>query len=96
MGFRRRSSRTITVDAEVDIDDFDDEAVLERASEIVERLNTKPPDSQDDESRRLMQKIARLMGIRLDTLPPVSTAAKITTATELKDYLAGKKIEGLH
>ena len=70
---------------EVTLDQFDDEAILEAAEEILRNLN---PDSKIWATDPVV-KLGAIFGRRGiegqdDALPPASTAARITTMSELR------------
>lgn len=86
MSRHRATYKTIRVDAEVDIDEFDDDVVLEYALEVImahkmRQASGRPGDSWDA-IQALVERLAAVLGIT--DMAPASTAAKVQTMEQLR------------
>lgn len=80
----------VSVDVDVEIEQFDDEDVLLRALEIIQDGNQRR-GFRDERIAQLVRQIRLATNLDEDTLPPPSTASKIVTEAQLKAFLAAKE-----
>jgi hypothetical protein len=93
----RRGHSTVTAQVDVELYEFDDLAILERAAEIIkDHANAKEPNAGYaaahetwKETRDMVSRVAAACGIDITGLPPRSTAADIQTPEALKSLFAG-------
>lgn len=82
---RSRISTTVTVDAEVDISEFDDDVVLEAAIQaVMEHKGRKSSGHRAKEweaTQAVVERLAAVLG--LTELAPRSTAAGVTSLAHL-------------
>ena len=89
--------RTVHICEDVSLDEFEDDAVLEHALEIIERhCAQREPEAGSYYYRRwaevgkFVEKIALVLGVdmRKHELPPMSTAARIKSLDELREHMS--------